>query len=213
MVDLATIPVPKKMRALERDRRGYPIPFIILRDTDGRPHFTINDSVRHRRCLTEKRCPVCGTKLDRPLWLVGGPLSAFHEHGAYLDSALHYECMAYALQVCPYLAAPVYSGRIDTATISPDKVPDGCRIFLDPTMIEERPVLFVAVAANKQFVNYTGLMPTVLPQRPFIAVEYWRAGLKLTQAEALPLVETALRNFTGMESRGAACVTTAGGRD
>lgn len=207
MTDWRSVPVPKKMRALARDRRGYPVPFIILRDTDGRPHYTINDSVRHRKCLTEMRCPICGTRLDKPFWLVGGPLSVFHEHGAFLDTGLHYECMRYALQVCPYLAAPVYSGRIDTVTIKPEKTPPGCQVLLDPTMIPERPALFVAVAANAQKVNYGGIMATIQPERPYKAIEYWQRGQQITEADAMPLVESALKAFTTKDTRdlGALC--------
>ena len=42
---LAT-PVPKMMRTLPRDARGYPIPFIVVIDRAGKPQFTINDAQR-----------------------------------------------------------------------------------------------------------------------------------------------------------------------
>lgn len=80
-MDWRSIPIPKRMRALQRDRRGLPVPFIVLRDTDGRPHFTINDSQRQLKCIREKRCPICGNRLDKVMWFVGGPLSAFHDAG------------------------------------------------------------------------------------------------------------------------------------
>lgn len=40
--DPATIPA--QMQHLDRDKRGLPIPFIVLRDNDNKPHFTINDT-------------------------------------------------------------------------------------------------------------------------------------------------------------------------
>ena len=64
-MDWRHVQIPKKMKALAKDRRGYPIPFIVMRDTDGYPHFTINNSSLQRRCLKEKRCPICGSKLGR----------------------------------------------------------------------------------------------------------------------------------------------------
>jgi hypothetical protein len=54
------VPIPRKMRALGKDRRGYPIPFNVLRNEEGRPHFTVNDSIRQHRALVEKRCAICG---------------------------------------------------------------------------------------------------------------------------------------------------------
>ena len=41
---------------------------------------------------------------DKRQWLVGGPASAFHPRGAYVDTPTHYACLRYALQMCPHLA-------------------------------------------------------------------------------------------------------------
>ncbi len=199
MNNTTAVPIPKRMRALGKDRRGYPIPYIILRDNEGRPHFTINDTLRQRKALLERRCPICGNRLDKVIWFVGGPLSAFHEHGAYMDSALHHECMTYALQVCPYLATPNYLGRIDAATVDPSKLPGGM-IFMDNTMLPERPAVFVAVASYDQTISFEGPMAYVAPVRPYIAVEYWRNGKRLSEDEARPLVEKALNGFVGVEA-------------
>ena len=177
------------MNALAKDRRGYPIPFIVFRDTDGCPHFTINNSSLQRRCLKEKRCPICGSKLGRELWSAGGPLSAFHEHGCYMDTAMHYECLEYAMQVCPYLAMPQYLKRLDAATLDPAKCP-GLPIFLDETQDPERPAVFVAVMSRSQIVTEHGY---VRPVRPYVAMEYWRDGLKLSNEEGARLANEALQ--------------------
>ena len=177
------VPIPRKMQALGKDRRGYPIPFNVLRNEEGRPHFTVNDSIRQHRALVEKRCAICGGRLGKPLWFVGGPLSAFHEDGAYMDTALHHECMTYALHVCPYLAVKNYNGRIDDATVDHSKLRDGM-ILMDPTHIPERPSLFVAVASNSQtIIPREGICPLVKPDRPYIAVEYWRNGKRLSEED------------------------------
>ena len=78
MADFKSIPIPKRMKALARDARGYPVPFIVVRDSEGLPVFAANDSVRQRKALYEKRCPICGTTLDRIFWLVGGIETSFH---------------------------------------------------------------------------------------------------------------------------------------
>jgi hypothetical protein len=178
------------MRGLEKDHRGYPIPFIILQDTDNKPHFTMNNHRRQMKCLREKRCAICGSKLDRKLWFVGGPLSAFSENGWYMDTALHYECMAYALQVCPYLALPRYLGRIDSVTLDPAKIPDGyAAILMDHTQIAERPPLFVAVCSLGQEISQKRgrMIPYVRPFRPYVAVEYWQFGVRLPDQEGMEL--------------------------
>jgi hypothetical protein len=180
------IPLPKRMRALAKDSRGYPVPYIVMRDLKGTPFFAINDSVRHLKTVLEKRCPICGNKLEKPYWFVGGPRSASDPRGCYLDSAMHHDCMTYALQVCPYLALPKYLGRVDAARVDPAALPGGLGIFLDTTQIPERPKLFVAVAA-RSFTTTPGTMPGSLylwPARPYEAVEYWQHGRRLTETEA-----------------------------
>lgn len=183
------------MNALQRDERGYPIPYVVLRDTTGRPLFTANDHRKRWESAKENRCAICGTRIKGELlWFVGGPMSAFHEHGAYRDTALHHECMSYAMQVCPYLALRSYQGRIDDKTIDYDKLESNL-MFYDPTMIPERPALFVAVGSRKQILCiWPGMSPeerihaNVRPERPYVEIEYWQDGIKLDEATALPLV-------------------------
>lgn len=182
-------PLPKRMRALQKDSRGYPTPFIILRDSTGKPCFTINDSLRVVRCLVEKRCPICGYRLDKTIWFVGGPMSALHPNGAYLDTGMHYECMEYALQVCPYLASPNYLGRLDAKTVDLSKIP--FRVFIDNTMMPERPELFIAIATR----SFTYEDIYVRPDRPYAGIEYWRNGKRISVTEARELVPDGLKEM------------------
>lgn len=213
-----SIPVPRRMSALQRDVRGYPVPFVVMRDADNRPLFTINDHRSRWKCAVENRCAICGTKIrvstraarslngaefpNELCWFVGGPLSAFHPYGAYRDTALHHECMTYAMQVCPYLAMPSYNGRIDDRTVDYEKLPMDGITFVDMTIIPERPQLFVAVGSRKQILMTRAEMTAqervhsnVRPERPYAAVEYWQGGVKLDEAAALPLVARALREY------------------
>lgn len=181
--------VPKQMRALQRDVRGYPIPFIVFRDTDGKPHFTVNDSGRQRRCLREKRCPICGSRLPKELWFVGGPQSAFHVNGCYMDTAMHHACMTYALMVCPYLAMGKYLGRIDAGTLDQGKCPNNRSLFVDYTQDANRPSMFVAVMSTAQAIQDNGVgVAYVRPRRPYEAVEYWRDGNRLSDAAGIEVL-------------------------
>jgi len=200
------VPLPKRMRALAKDHRGYPVPFIVLRDLDGKPHFVANDGERIRRALRENRCAICGSRLERLRWWVGGPLSAFHPDGAYIDTALHHACMTYALQVCPYLAAPGYLGRIDDRLIDKDRLPADKGMLIDHTQIPGRPVLFVAVAAIRATVSWDPVPPVTKPKRPYLAVEYWRHGKQLSGEVGRALIHTAYPDkkqpLTGHEDQG-----------
>ena len=142
------IEIPKRMRKLERDRRGYPIPKSVFRDSTGKPHFQISDLIELKRLLKFDLCAMCGAKLKASRWLVGGPKSAFYLQGAYFDPPMHDECAHYALQVCPYLAAPTYSKRIEDRTIT-----DGSRTMVDDRVEIERPFAFVAVETAGQTLN------------------------------------------------------------
>jgi hypothetical protein len=168
------VPIPERMRLLPRDRRGYPVPFIVMRDNDGKPHFTINDEDRRRFVLKNDRCPLCNHGLFRGRWYVGGPRCAFDPRGAYLDPPMHHECAEYALQVCPYLAAPNYSKRIDDKTLDPAK--SDALIVASPEVENDRPDFFVAVMALGHTITPEGFM---VPKRPFRRVEFWRRGKRL----------------------------------
>lgn len=184
------------MRGLDRDLRGYPIPVMVFRDSTGRPHFTINNEATRFLLIMDDQCSICGQKLLRRRWFVGGPLSAFHPNGTYIDPPLHRECLHYAMRVCPYLAMASYTKRIDARTI-PDSEYDPHRIFIDSTQIAERPSVFVAVAATGQAVRTNGTVGPiyVTPKRPYAAVEFWKNGKQISQVEGRVLSEDALRSL------------------
>lgn len=171
------------MQKLERDARGYPVPFNILRDSDGRPHFTINDHVKAGICVNERRCPICGDPNDATLWFAGGPLSAFHPAGCYIDQPMHHECVQYAMKVCPYLAAPKYMGRIDAGTLDPEKLPKGM-VTVDPTMIARRPDVFVLVEARTYSLSKNETPFLHLYPQGRGRVEFWRKGEQITYEDA-----------------------------
>jgi hypothetical protein len=189
-VDLRSVPIPSRMAKLPRDPRGYPIPANVLRDADGVAHFAINDVHIRARQIAEDRCPICDGTLHRGRWLVGGPLAAFHERGAFIDPPMHHECATYALLVCPYLAAPSYSKSIAESAVK--RVNPGesyVATFVDPTTIPGRPKLFVlAMTVGQNIVD-----DLIVPQRPWRQVEYWQLGKRLIQREGWGLVLEALK--------------------
>lgn len=180
------VEIPERMRLLPRDKRGYPIPFIVFRDKAGTPHFTINDEARRRFVLDTDRCAICNHQLFRGRWYVGGPGCAFDPRGAYLDPPLHHECATYALQVCPYLAAPRYSRLVDGKTLDPQQAHDAM-VMLDSNVDNQRPDFFVAVMALGHRIVEGGYM---VPKRPFRRIEFWQHGTRLLGAPVpLPATE------------------------
>jgi len=184
------VPIPPKMRMLDRDRRGYPVPWIVQRDLDRRPFFVMNDQMKVATTARRKLCGICGQKLERDTWMIGGPGAAFHEHGAYLDPPMHRACATYALMVCPYLGSR-YTGRVDTALIKFGKWDARMRVITEDLMLPEQPPFFVlAKTANAPLRSRIdmGEPPRFHPKRPWLAVEFWVWGRQITDAEARALI-------------------------
>jgi hypothetical protein len=186
--------IPDRIARLPKDRRGYPIPWNVLRADDGTPFFTINDDSRAWRALREQLCPICGERLGRWKWFVGGPRSAFHEHGWYIDLPGHHDCITFALATCPYLSMPKYLGRIDV--VHPEKLPTQAQILLDETQTPDRPEAFVIVASDRIEVQSESkilqALPYIRPVRPYLGHEYWRHGEQISIGKALPFLRAVL---------------------
>jgi len=177
---------PLRIARLPHDRRGYPIPFNMLRADDGTPFFTVTDDRKAWRCIREARFPICGERLGRWKWIAGGPRSAFHPGGCYADLPMHKECVEFALQTCPYLAAPKYMGRIDVP--DPSKLPPEARILLDVTQTPERPEIFIAVGAERFSMGGAEfpLVPYIKPKPPWLGWSFWQHGRRIEEDEAMP---------------------------
>lgn len=186
-------PIPDRMRHLPLDKRGYPIPVGVLIDKDGLPHFAVNVEGKRMEAIERDLCSICGTKLFRGRWYVGGVLSAFHEHGAFIDPPMHAECARFALQTCPYLSAPRYTKEIGKEKVKRAKT-DAAMILIDNTMIPGRPEddIFVALMATGQMV-FENL--NMKPKLPYSRVEFWRHGLQIPDADGNAIVKRALENF------------------
>jgi hypothetical protein len=157
------------MRRLERDPRGYPVPFFALRDDQGRPHFTVIDGAKQTLAMVRDLCAICGQPLLRCRWFVGGPMSAFHPLGDFGDGPMHAECANYALRVCPYLAVPNYAGLIGARAIDPS---NKARIVSDDVE-PDRPQIFVAALATGQTYTMFGHSK---PHRPYLRAQLWQRG-------------------------------------
>lgn len=190
------VPIPALMKHLPVDRRGFPIPPIVLVDDNG-AKFAVNDEFAKQKVMAEDCCGICGKPLYRARWLVGGPGSAFLPHGAYLDPPMHTECMHYAMQVCPYLAAPnwkngVSVGAVQAKNVTLDGETKAIPVFGSgfDKVFPNRPDVFVCVqyTGKLRFSTNEDMMPVFRPPTPFRQIEYWSEGRRLSQAEGAALV-------------------------
>ena len=178
------IPIPPKMVGLEKDPRGFPIPFIVLRDPNGKTYFQVNDSVKVAQCINERLCAICGQPLGTDAWLAGGPLSAFHPQGAYIDTPTHHDCGNYAMRVCPFLAITTYNGKFNADKLAAE---GWAGVTVDPTVIGDRPPFFAYVKIRGFTVNPVSKYLT--PKKPLLAVEYWNAGEQISKEDAQALFD------------------------
>lgn len=162
------VPIPDRLARRPRDRRGYPIPAAVQVASDGTPDFRVTDIERWCRLLSTKCCALCGEPLGRHLAFVGGPLS--HTNRVFTDLPMHKDCATYALQVCPYIAAPNFRYAESV------KVEEGVRLAVSQHVEDTRPVKF--------FLSTTkGCRPARLPDDTLVVVadpwestEWWVHG-------------------------------------
>ena len=176
------------MRTLGKDHRGYPIPFLVLRDKTGQPHFTINDIRKRAECVRKGLCAICGKPFERSrmfllegrgnwneMWFVGGSRVFLHENGAFTDPPVHRECGEYALRVCPFLAARNWSGRIDAGTVKPGSLPDAIALVKNELMLPALPERF-GFGLTYGYAEVDNYPESLLRVRDWRYVEWWHAG-------------------------------------
>ncbi len=178
--DFKSVEIPQKMKNLDKDGRGYPIPFNVLRDENGKPFFTVNDDSKYIQCIKERICAICGNLLSDDMWFVGGIKSAFHQHGLFIDSPVHYECGNYSLKVCPYLATSRYSAYLGLDKIDKLQKKVGDNVLLvDPTVDAGKPAYFAIVQTNNYHLVEAQSAASgfyLRPERPYLKMELWKSG-------------------------------------
>ncbi len=187
------VPIPIDLQGNDRDRRGFPIPFVVYRDVKGAPHFSINNVAAVDQVLDHKLCGLCGKPLKPGgIWLIGGPVSSFLEDGMYIDPFTHEDCGRYAIQVCPFIAAPNYARRVEGRTLKAQDTHEEIALH-DNQIAPPRPLFFV-LSRTTGFALIDSDDGSghryILPVRPWKQVEFWKDGDRITPQEAQRLAET-----------------------
>ncbi|HBO2935215.1 TPA: hypothetical protein L4R50_000211 [Pseudomonas aeruginosa] len=161
--DLSAIQTPPRIAALPKDERGYPIFFTALIEPDGKPNYRVQDTRKCNRALSEGLCGMCGQKLGKMMAFVGGPISI--KNRLFADLPMHESCAVYALQACPFIAAPKFSYQ-PTANAG---------MGVNPLVSNARPERFGLGITNKmKLVTLHG--QTVIKAGRFSRVQFWVSG-------------------------------------
>ena len=168
--------MPSRLAARPRDTRGYPIPWTAMLDLDGRPDFRVIDVEKVTMAVNLKCCAMCGEPLGRHLAFIGGPVS--FKTRLFTDMPMHKECAIYAIQVCPWLAAPNmrYAEKLP-------KVSGAMTALHTNEMAEERPDrFFIGTTKACRLVRTPG-GAVVMQADPWEWHEWWRYGQRVEATE------------------------------
>jgi hypothetical protein len=174
------------MRTLERDGRGFPVPFIALRDKSGRPQFTVNDVRKTEEARKKRLCSICGKRLGDSVWFIGGSRCFTLDEGAFVDGPTHEECANFAIRVCPFLAAPSYGRRIDDKLLKPGDEPDGMLLAKIPHMLPDRPERFGLGETHEYESFLTDRQGWVYRAFTWDYVSWWQAGTEVNAPDGPP---------------------------
>jgi hypothetical protein len=100
-IDLSTL--PRYMRDLPLDERGYPVPWFVDWK-NGKPEFRSMDRAKWIRAVKEKLCWVCGGKLGVHVTFVAGPMCGINRTSS--EPPCHHACAQWSAINCPFLANP-----------------------------------------------------------------------------------------------------------
>lgn len=99
---MTEIAIPSRMRKLPR-YQGYVIPYTTwIEPSTGIPDFKTNDELRRQKVIKQRRCAVCGDRMNLEIAFIGGP-GSIEKGQMFVDAGMHPACAEYAWNVCPYI--------------------------------------------------------------------------------------------------------------
>lgn len=94
---------PEPPRLAARPHHGrFPIPYVTHVRDDGRPDFRVHDNERRGEVARRRLCQLCGGPLDPRVAFVGFEHSVLRR--TFGEPPMHRDCLAFAWEVCPWLA-------------------------------------------------------------------------------------------------------------
>lgn len=176
--------LPSAMAFLDRDPRGYPVPWFVDRRAplhNGGPDFRIMDGRRLKVAIREHRCWVCGRRIRGETGtFVAGPMCGINHVSA--EPPNHLECARWSARACPFLSMPK---RIRDVTGMPAAaVQAGIGIQRNPG---------ISMLWTSRYTNFNaghGGAGLLFQFEEPEAVEWWSKGREATRAEVSESVES-----------------------
>jgi hypothetical protein len=102
-------PIPRRMRSLARDERGFVVPWFAWHDDTGGLHISVLDQKKWCEAVDRDRCWLCGQPLGVFKAFVVAPINVVTR--TVTEPPSHLDCAEYAMRVCPFLSNPAMRRR------------------------------------------------------------------------------------------------------
>lgn len=187
-------PLPRRMRSLPIDERGYPVPWFVqwvegegdamkeMPPGQGRPDFRIMDGFKWRLAVRDKLCWTCGQRLGKLYAFLIGPMCAVNRVSGEPPS--HLDCAEFSAIECPFLSRPKAQRR--EAGLPEDGKPIG------GIMIARNPGVSLVWMTKSYTVEDDGMGGKVIRIGPPLNLEWFAEGRKATRAEILASIDSGL---------------------
>lgn len=180
--------LPRHMRALPVDRRGYPVPWFVDW-VNGEPEFRAMDPDKWRYAMRVGACWVCGSPLGRHRVFVIGPMCAVNRVTSEPPS--HADCAEWSAVNCPFLSRPHMVRREDDLSNSETLVATaaGCPITRNPGVAL---LWYTTGGAYSTFHAGGGKMPLIHLDADPDRVAWFAEGRPATRAEVEASIDSGL---------------------
>jgi len=172
--------MPPRIKALQRDHIGRPIPWFVDRSIDP-VDFRVADNRRLQRAVWFGLCWVCGQARGHDAVFVVGPMCAVNRISA--EPPCHQDCAVYSAKFCPFLSRPNMTRR--ERGLPADRVdPAGVMITRNPG------VALVWRADTHEVMNVDGGMLFKLGDP--LETLWFAEGRAATHAEVMASIESGM---------------------
>lgn len=176
-------PPPPNIAKLPLDDRGYPVPWFVYIDPEGKADFRIIGPSKIVSAIRHNLCWVCGKQLGRVKAFVVGPMCAVNRTSAEPPS--HLECAVWSACACPFLTRP-------RMRRNPKGLPENAKDFVPGMMLDRNPgvtLVWGCLRYSYFAPDDRGLLFTMGPPN---RLQWFCEGRPATRAEVLYSIDTGL---------------------
>ena len=174
--------LPRRLRHLPIDGRGYPVPWFVDW-INGEPEFRAMNPEKFKRAIEEQRCWVCGGRLGVYMTFVAGPMCLINRISAEPPS--HHDCAEWSAQNCPFLTRPNMERREDD--VINNEGHGAAAILRNPGC-----TALVTTKGYRVFQVAESSAGVLIKMGEFERVEWFAEGRPATRAEVEHSIETGL---------------------